>query len=170
MKLRLSTVQDVPEIMTIIEKARAFLKASGVDQWQTGYPDEALIRGDIAAGIGYVLVDGETIAATLSIDCSGEPAYDAIEEGAWLSTNLPYGVVHRMAVSPAHRGKGVSKIVIAQVEVLLAKKSMGSFKIDTHRDNPVMNHLLTGCGFSYCGIVYFEGAQRLAYEKLLTKD
>ena len=169
MKLRLSTAQDVPEIMTIIEKARAFLKASGVDQWQTGYPDEALIREDIATGIGYVLVDGDIIAATLSIDCAGEPAYDAIEEGAWLSTNLPYGVVHRMAVSPAYRGKGISKVVMAQVEALLLEQSMQSFKIDTHQDNPVMNHMLTRCGFSYCGIIYFEGAARLAYEKLLVK-
>lgn len=43
----------------------------------------------------------------------------------------------------------------------------GNLKIDTHRDNIVMQHLLDKNGFKYCGVVYLEnGSERIAYQKV----
>ena len=39
-------------------------------------------------------------------------------------------------------------------------------KIDTHRENRVMQKLLEKNGFTYCGIIYAEdGSRRMAYQK-----
>lgn len=43
-----------------------------------------------------------------------------------------------------------------------------SIRIDTHRDNKPMQHLLNKNGFRYCGIIYLEdGDERLAYQRCL---
>ncbi len=170
MNLRLAKENDFAQIMPIIAAAKEFLKKAGVDQWQTGYPNEALIQQDIQDGIAYVLANENEIGATLAIDFRGEPAYDGIRNGQWVSTNLPFAVIHRMAVNPSLRGTGVARSLMLSVESLCQDRGISSIKIDTHQENPVMNHLLKNLGYAYCGVIEFEGADRLAYEKLLQFD
>lgn len=41
----------------------------------------------------------------------------------------------------------------------------GNIRIDTHRDNRIMQHNILKYGFSYCGIIYLlSGDERLAYQ------
>lgn len=47
---------------------RAHLKAQGIDQWQTGYPDRARIAQDLAEEKGYFLTENEEILGYLCID------------------------------------------------------------------------------------------------------
>jgi RimJ/RimL family protein N-acetyltransferase len=43
-----------------------------------------------------------------------------------------------------------------------------NIRIDTHRDNAIMQHLLEKNGFVKCGIIYVEdGSPRIAYQKRL---
>lgn len=54
MDFRQSQIEDLDQIVRIAEDAKAFLCASGVNQWQRGtYPDRALFASDVANGIGY---------------------------------------------------------------------------------------------------------------------
>jgi hypothetical protein len=40
-----------------------------------------------------------------------------------------------------------------------------NIRIDTHRDNKIMRHLVEKHGFAYCGIIYLDnGDERLAYQ------
>ena len=42
----------------------------------------------------------------------------------------------------------------------------GNLKIDTHRDNVVMQNMLKKNGFQSCGIIHVQdGSERLAYQK-----
>jgi len=44
--------------------------------------------------------------------------------------------------------------------------SIWHLRIDTHRDNKIMQHNLTKHGFSYCGVIYLaSGDERLAYQR-----
>ena len=44
--------------------------------------------------------------------------------------------------------------------------SFGNVRVDTHKDNYVMQNMLKKLGYSYCGIIYLEnGDPRLAYQK-----
>ena len=41
-----------------------------------------------------------------------------------------------------------------------------NLRVDTHRDNIVMQNFLHSYGFTYCGIIYLaDGSPRLAYQK-----
>lgn len=98
---------DLSEIVAVIESARAYLKAQGIDQWQkSAYPAISDIRTDIENDVAYVLKVAGKVAAYGAVIAGFDPAYDLIQ-GAWRNDNHDYVTVHRMAVSTAFRGQAL---------------------------------------------------------------
>ena len=165
MRIRPSRAEDIPRIMEIYARARAFMAAHGNPlQWgPTSWPPEALVREDQARGRGYVCEDedGRVVAAFFFDQGEDvEPAYRRIENGTWLVPG-PYGVVHRIAVDGARRGVGAFCLEWAFARC-------GHLRIDTHGDNIPMQRLLDKLGFVRCGTIYVEEDDwpRIAYEKV----
>ena len=45
-----------------------------------------------------------------------------------------------------------------------------NIRIDTHRDNKIMQHNILKHGFTFCGIIYLlSGDERLAYQKVVNR-
>ena len=151
----------------IIQAAKEFQREQGFIQWTGDYPNESTIRNDVQTNKGYVLTANDEIAGYLCIDFFGEPAYEKIE-GNW-NTELPYAVVHRMAFSRKFRGKGLSSIALALVEKLCLSKNVNSIRVDTDFQNKRMRHILEKGGFTRCGVIIFQGSEKLAYDKKLQK-
>ena len=167
MEFRKAVPSDLTRIMEIIKDAQLYLKELGIDQWQNQYPSEETILTDMQNGHGYVLLDEENIIATVAISFDGEPTYEHIYGGAWLS-NQDYAVIHRLAVRKTSKGNGLSTDIMKLTEELCKECSITSIKIDTHEQNLGMQHILKKIGYTYCGVIYVEdGTKRLAYEKLL---
>lgn len=172
--LRHSTLKDLPGILEIIAQAQAYLAAQGVDQWQDGYPNEATMREDIRLERSYVLEADGGILGIASLVFDGEPTYDVICEGAWLAPE-PYACIHRIAMDAAARGSGAAGELMALAEAETVSRGMYSVRIDTHRDNLVMQRMLQKNGYTRCGIIYLgaggdgraPGAERIAFEKVL---
>ena len=114
-----------------------------------------------------MIKDG-TIVGYTAVIINYEPAYEAIE-GRWL-TNDDFVVVHRVAVSEKHLGKGLSKVLLEFIEQFALNRNINSIKADTNFDNPAMIKVFENLGYVYCGEVYFRGNARRAYEKVLNKD
>ena len=68
-----ASTADLPAIMTIIDQAKAALKAAGSPQWQTGYPNQATIETDLAAEQGWVLRLEQTVVGYLALVVGDEP-------------------------------------------------------------------------------------------------
>ena len=166
------------------------------EQWSApGFPPEELILHDIERGGGFVIEssdrfldfarndrllvisseaegDRSVIPSDRSVIPSGakesvvgyfallpspEPTYNVID-GAWL-TDAPYGVIHRMASYPDVHG------IFATIMDFAAARH-AHLRIDTHRDNRIMRHLIEKHGFTYCGVIWLpDGTERLAYER-----
>ena len=164
MKLRKTTTNDLKDVMTIINQAKAYFKDQGINQWQDGYPNEISIINDISQHEAYVLEDNGEIVATAMISKETEPNYNYIE-GKWLQEG-PYLVVHRIAIRNDQKGKGLSSIILD--EALKLFDTQTSIRMDTHDDNLSMQRFLTKYGFTYCGTIYLENKEtRRAYEKIL---
>ena len=89
-----------------------------------------------------------------------DPDYAKIYEGSWIGTGT-YHVMHRVA-APG-RVKGVGSFCIHWC----AEHSHGDLRIDTHRNNLPMQHVLEKIGFTRCGKIYLaNGEERLAFELL----
>ena len=160
-RIREAIMTDIPAIMPVIDAAREMMHASGnVNQWINGYPSEEVIRADIARDGGFVVTDDERIVAYFAFLPAPEPTYEKIYEGAWLNDE-PYYVIHRLASWPdAH---GIWDSVLAW-----AFERTHTLRVDTHRDNHIMQHNILKHGFTYCGIIYLLlGDERLAYQKTI---
>ena len=174
MLIRATTPADVPAVMEIIEEARCTIAALGIDQWQNGSPNESMIMDDVEKGQGRLVeIDGAVVGTFALID-NGEPVYDVIEDGAWQTPDKDttgewsYLAIHRVAISVAHRGSGISTAVIQYAEESARPLGRSSLRIDTHEGNVVMRRMLERHGFIPCGIIHLEnGDPRVAYEKII---
>ena len=165
MVIRPATPADLPALRPVFEAAKGIMRADGnLTQWAApGFPDDTLLLRDITRGGGFVIESvipseaKESLVAYFALLPSPEPTYDRID-GAWL-TDAPYGVIHRMASYPDVHG-----IFSAVLDYAAARYT--HLRIDTHRDNHIMQHLIEKHNFTYCGIIWLEdGTERLAYER-----
>ena len=164
MRIRHSTIQDIPRMMEIYSHARKFMADHGnPDQWgPTSWPPEELIRSDIQNGNSYVCInDAGKVTATFFFAQGDdiEPTYRIITDGAWLDDS-PYGVVHRIASDGTRKGTGAYCLNWAY-------EQCHHLRMDTHNDNAVMQSLLRKLGFRHCGTIFVEEDDypRMAFEK-----
>ena len=157
--IRKATHDDIPALMRLFESAKGIMRASGnLHQWGVGYPSVEVVRRDVEQGVCYVVTDADgVIEATMAFIPGPDSTYSYIEGGAWLNDN-PYHVIHRIAV--AAPGKGYARQMLDW-----AFERTGTVRIDTHRDNVIMHHILRKYGFEYCGVIYLaNGDARDAYQ------
>ena len=164
---------DVPGVMQIVAQAQRYLRESGVDQWQDGYPREEVLYGDIELGRGWVFEHEGELAGYVCISMLHEPSYDVID-GAWLTEGDNYAVVHRAMTADKYRGTRLARDMFSLAFDLAAGLGKSSVRVDTHRDNRAMNRLASEkLGFTYCGEVDVSlmdpghDSRRNAYEKLI---
>jgi GNAT superfamily N-acetyltransferase len=165
MKLRLADINEANIIWDILQDAIVQRKNDGSDQWQNGYPNKQTVIDDITKGIGYVLIEKDQIFAYAAIIFGEEPTYKEIK-GKWLS-DKPYAAIHRVATSEVHKGKGIATQLFVMIESLCLSKNTFSIKVDTNFDNKQMLRILEKLNYTYCGDIFFSGASRMAFEKLL---
>lgn len=169
--IKKSTKNDVDRIMIILGEARQKMGQLGIDQWQYGYPSRDIIKADVAHGNSYAIREegDDEIYGTFFIKKDGEPTYDKIYDGEWLTDEkAEYLAIHRVAVCNAKRGSGMADEIIKYVADECKKNGIGSIRIDTHRGNLPMRKFLDRNGFVQCGIIYLmTGEERIAYEKII---
>ncbi len=155
-------IADIDAIAHVMACARGIMQADGKPhQWPSGYPDCDTLLADIESGVAHVCkVQGEIVAYFALLDGPDE-SYAQIEGGHWLDDVQPYVVIHRLASTGKVRG-----VFTTVMEFALSKCS--NIRIDTHRDNHIMQHCLLKNGFAYCGIIHLvrNGGERLAYQKV----
>lgn len=159
-KIRKSKATDIDNIMDIYEYARLFMKSTGNgNQWINGYPSRELILNDISEGNSYVLIDdADKIVATFFFRIGDDPTYAKIYNGQWLN-DTPYGVAHRLAGNGSIKG-------IADICLQWCFDQCKNIRVDTHRDNKVMQNILCKMGYTECGIIYIaNGTERIAFQK-----
>ncbi len=157
--IRKATAEDIDDILKIMDAARQIMRSSGnLYQWTDGYPSADVILGDIEKGGGYVVEDDKKKVAYFAFLPAPEPTYEHIYQGRWLEDDRPYHVIHRMASYP-NVHKCFHDILIYCLTI------NPNIRIDTHRDNGIMQHNILKHGFTYCGIIYLaNGDERLAYQ------
>lgn len=166
MKVIHTDYKHVNDVMVIINQAKAYFKATGINQWQDGYPNEDSINNDITENKSYILIDNDKVIGTMFFAIQNDPTYAYIE-GEWLSKE-PYAVIHRIAVDENVKGRSLAFELVKYVIDKCNKSNIKSIRIDTHEDNLSMQRFLKKNGFIPCGTIYLSnGDPRIAFEKLL---
>lgn len=171
MHIRLTKLDEAPEIVEVFNIGRQMIRESGNnEQWVNGYPDLSVVLSDIQLEQSYVCVSDEdeidtfpqeTILGTFCLQKGIDPTYLEID-GQWLNEE-PYVTIHR--ISTNRKYKGVAKYCMDW-----AQSHYENIRVDTHEKNGPMRLLLLNKGFDYCGIIYIaDRTSRLAYQ-WLNKD
>ena len=162
MEIRKATFADLAPLMEVFEGAKRIMRASGnLHQWNDGYPSEEVVAEDIRAGHCFVACEDCRILGTMALIEGPDPTYSHIE-GGW-KNDRPYFVIHRIAV-PAP-GRGVARNMFDWAFAHIAPEGCDTIRIDTHRDNCIMKHILSKYGFQECGVIYLRsGDPRDAYQ------
>ena len=158
MTIRKATLADIPMMQEIFAIAREFMAATGnPNQWAENYPSLEQLTSDIDSGDSYVCLKDGKVVATFVLRGGNDPTYDVIYDGAWKNDN-PYATIHRIASNGAVKG-------IFSIAMDYALQHYSTIRIDTHRDNKVMQKAILKAGFEYCGIIHcWSGDERLAYQ------
>jgi len=160
-RIRPATRADIPAILELMAAARGIMRASGNQhQWGDNYPQAEHIAADIDRDGGFLLEDDGVPGAYFAFLPSPEPTYAKIYDGAWLDDSRPYHVIHRIASRPEVHG-----VFRSIMDWAFARDP--NIRIDTHRDNAIMQHNILKHGFRYCGVILLaNGDERLAYQRL----
>ena len=161
MMIREARPSDMSAIMQVMEAAKKIMRSSGnMHQWGEGYPSEAVILSDMEKNGGFVVEEDSQVVAYFAFLPSPEPTYDHIYGGRWLDDVQPYHVIHRIASYPNVHG-----IFKSIMDFCFSRDA--NIRIDTHKDNTIMQHNIEKHGFTYCGIIYLSsGDERLAYQRI----
>lgn len=158
--IRSAEKNDLNAIMQIYSVAREFMEENGnPNQWGKIFPPRELIADDIEKGRLFVIEENGSIHGVFAFIIGNDPTYAVIENGSWL-TETEYGAIHRVASDGKMHG-----VLSAAVGFCLTKIS--HLRIDTHKDNRVMQRQILKNGFTECGTIYTDdGSPRIAYERL----
>lgn len=158
--IRNATMKDFDAVQAVYAHARDFMAATGnPDQWGRTEPSAGTVRSHIEKGELYVLEDGDGIAGVFAFIPGADPTYAYID-GAWRS-DAPYAAIHCVASNGRVRG------MFAQLLEFCRQRS-GHLRIDTYKDNHIMQKVVTKHGFRYCGTIYLaNGNPRMAYDYLV---
>ena len=160
--------EETGRVAAIFEEAKKTIAALGIDQWQGDYPNRETAESDVQAGISCAVIEDGVLAGVCTLIPDGEPTYDVIEDGEWLTgnDNRRYMTVHRMAVAVEYRGSGAAPCLLRFAGERAEELGLLSVRIDTHEGNAVMRRMLEKNGFVPCGIIHLaNGDPRVAYEK-----
>lgn len=163
--IRKAQAADIFAVMAIISASLPILRAAGNPQWDETYPAQADFAADIAAGNLYLW---EAEGAVLGVICVNQEEPAEYGPLPW-SLSGPATVVHRMAVSPASRGRGVGGALLDFADEAASASGTRYLKSDTYGLNQPMNRLLIRHGYRPVGTMRFKGKEGLfnCYEKAL---
>ena len=161
MTIRPTTYADIDALLAIFAHARARMAADGNStQWGDGYPSRGQLMSDIQRGVSYIVEHNDHPCATFVFIIGDDPTYHHIEDGQWLDDTLPFGTIHRIASNGQHRG-------IFHFVLDWCSAKCKNIRIDTHKDNQRMIHLIEQANFTRCGIIYTrDNSPRIAYQRV----
>ena len=161
LQIRHAKESDIERIAGLYRGAQDFMARTGnPNQWGTTYPPLDMIVEDVKTNSNFVVYDEDGVHGVFVLLFDADPCYKVIENGEW-KNDEPYVTIHRIASD--FKVKGILK---KAVEFALGFQD--NVRIDTHKDNKVMQSALARLGFEKCGTIYVrDHSPRIAYQ--LTK-
>lgn len=151
--IRQAVPNDIDAIMDVIQETIVIMSQEENPQWDNEYPQRSHFMEDIRSGTLYVYEEAEEIAGLICVNDIEPPEYAQI---AWRFPQENALVVHRMAVSPSHRKRGIGAALLGFADELAAKGQIHCIKTDTFSRNRNMNRLFESCGYEKVGEMSFR--------------
>lgn len=168
MRVRPGRREDVEPVMALVRRAVPLMRQAGNLQWDDTYPNAEVFADDVAKAQLWVAEEDGQVAGVAAITEDQEPEY----ADAGLDPDEPAIVVHRLAVDPAFRGRGVAEALMLQAEVVARARGIPALRLDTNTENEATRRLFPKLGYVLAGeigLAFRPGRRFLCYEKRLPR-
>lgn len=159
------------ELNSILELTRAcgrHMRENGIDQWDENYPDIDSLRRDIESKTLFAYRENDEVIGIVVLNETQDPEYAEIN---WSTRESDRNiVVHRLAVSPDHQGKGIARKIMDFAEEWAKENDFDAIRLDTFSQNPRNQRFYKNRGYTELGSVYLSYKKEhpyFCYELLL---
>ncbi|WP_413668902.1 GNAT family N-acetyltransferase [Mucilaginibacter sp. Mucisp86] len=166
MTIRLATLSDIPQILTLITDVVPVMKAAGNFQWDNDYPNKQVFTEDVGLNQLWVAEIAGSIAGVAAITTDQDAEYAQ----AGLDITETAIVTHRLAVNIDYQGRGVAAALLKQAEYEAIQRAISILRIDTNIANQATQKLFPKLGYVLAGEISLDirpGLRFLCYEKRL---
>ncbi|VVB75119.1 Acetyltransferase (GNAT) family protein [uncultured archaeon] len=165
MQIRSATINDFDAIFSIVNECKADMKSRGLEQWPSHHPSKETILKGINSGNHFVILENNQIVGGVLLNHSPDEQYKLVK---WEITDTNPLIVHRLAISPKHQGKGIAQELMKYAEELAKKDGSKSIRLDTYSTNKASNKFYQKLGYKHAGTIkmlqYMPGEYN-CYEK-----
>lgn len=155
-------LEDADAIFALYQRAMLAGRQNGSSNWDEDYPTREFLAEDLALERLFVLHDGETLVAAVSLletdDLDAEPL-------DWRDVRSCVPV--RLCVAPEQQGRHLGELVMRHLIDYAKEQGYESMRLLAAITNPAANRLYMRMGFACLGTVAMYGEEFKAYEKLL---
>ncbi|WP_437034183.1 GNAT family N-acetyltransferase [Streptomyces sp. enrichment culture] len=146
-----ATPEDLPLLLAFREEAASWLSQLGSDQWRRPYPADRLLT-TIEAGSVFMVRDGETTAATITLTPEAE-------EGLWSEEELsePSMFVNKLTVSRRYAGQNLGGRLLDWAGDRAFRSSAKWVRLDAWTTNDALQRYYLRQGFEHVRTV-LEGS------------
>ena len=162
------------ELDAILELTRAcgrHMRENGIDQWDENYPDRGSLERDIHSKTLFAYRENDEVLGIVVLNETQDPEY---AEMNWTTSESDRNiVVHRLAVSPNHQGKGIARKIMDFAEDWAKEHQYDSIRLDTFSQNPRNQRFYKNRGYTELGSVFLSYKKEypyFCYELLLNAE
>ena len=170
MLLTRGLTSDFDSVCALYARVTSAMHEKGIAQWKWGtYPNADQIHKSIDAGTLYVVREGNTVVAAVTLDSTFEPAYDAVN---WLFGGKP-GTFHRLCIAPEKQRQGLGRGMMGEMLAILRSQGCTALRCDTLVNNSAALTLYQKIGMRIAGHIRYSSLPDLrfaALEMRLTND
>lgn len=154
------TEGDIEEAFQLISKVTHAMRSTGINQWDSIYPDRSIVEYDINHSNAYGCYCDSQLAGYIALNDEYPPEYDAIT-WTYHGKNL---IVHRLAVAVDYQRKGIGTCLM-NFAISYAKENLyDTIRLDAYAVNKCSNALYNKLGFSKAGEIVFRTGLFYCYE------
>lgn len=153
-------------MMDLVRRVVPLMRAGGNLQWDEHYPNAGVFERDVNLDQLWLAEIDTQVAGVAAITTDQEPDYASV---GW-DIHEPSIVVHRLAVDPAYRGKGIAAALMEQAEAVARNREIAVLRVDTNKQNQATQKLFPKLGYTLAGEIglsFRPGLRFLCYEKRL---
>lgn len=163
MLLTRGLTSDFDSVCALYARVTSAMHEKGIAQWNWGtYPNADQIHKSIDAGTLYVVREGNTVVAAVTLDSIFEPAYDAVN---WLFGGKP-GTFHRLCIAPEKQRQGLGRGMMGEMLAILRSQGCTVLRCDTLVNNSAALALYQKIGMRIAGHIRYASLPDLRFAAL----
>lgn len=160
----LAEPNDLSTVAKLYRSAIQHMEQQGIPQWDELYPDEAILKEDIAAKELYLLKEGTNLLGCSVINAEQDPRYKGLP---FRLQSQHIGVIHRLCVNPVYQNCGVGKNLLETTEQKIAAMGYDVIRLDAFIQNPFALKLYEKAGYQKVETITLRKGIFQVFEKAL---